>query len=269
LEPKTETQTDIRTLYSDLITQYLPQDLDNFTLLKIAQFLSAQNQTQEAKEYYQAILSSSSIIKKIEAELGLAVQLASSENAQYKLDASKQLRDIVDNPFTPPAPRATAHYHILKLLKQNQDWKQIEPNALAYLEYPLEVKDHHLEILQLLALAYDKQGTEKLDLAISTYSHVWSISFSSIPDSAPALNRVCQLLWQRNNPADPAVNQAKSDRQLAYETAYKYIRKTKKLYQLRKDTFPETAIQTWQKIKKDAIQTYLKDPSIKPFPGNP
>jgi hypothetical protein len=77
------------------------------------------------------------------------------------------------------------------------------------------------------------------------------------------------LLWERNNPADQATSGGKSDRQLAYETAYKYIRKTKDHFVQRKASLPASAIQTWEKIKTNATQIYPKDPNVTPFIGQP
>jgi hypothetical protein len=268
-KPEPSLQTQINQLYQDLISQFLAKDLDNFSLLKAAHFLTQNNNLTEAANYYQAILKSSSNINKTEARLGLAIQLANDDDPSQKQLALTQLTAILENPFTPATTRATAHYQVIQLLLQNKNWPQIETNALAYLKYPLEVKTNNQEILQLLARAYDNQGPEKIDLAISTYTLIWVKTLFSIQNSAPAIDRACQLLWDRNNPADPTANEGKSDRQLAYETAYKYIRKTKDHFAQRKTILPASAIQTWEKIKTNATQIYPKDPNVKPFIGQP
>lgn len=267
--PEPSLQAQINQLYQELISQYRSQDLDNFTLLKTANHLAKSNNLTEAADYYQTIIDSSSNINKTEARLGLAIQLANSNDPSKKQTARTQLTTILENPFTPPATRATAHYHIIKLLHQNKSWAQIETNALVYLKYPLDVKTHNQEILQLLAKSYDKQSPQKIDSAISTYTHIWVKSLYSIQHSAPAIDRACQLLWDRNNPAARAANGGKSDRQLAYETAYKYIRRTKDHLAQRRESLPASAIQTWEKIKTNATETYLKDPNVKPFFGQP
>ncbi|MGJ8655502.1 MAG: hypothetical protein ACSHX6_03550 [Akkermansiaceae bacterium] len=273
-KPQKQTLTQINQLYQTLINQFRTQDLDNFTILKIANHLSKANQPQqraEATTYYQSIINSLSTIKKTEAQLGLAIQLTNTPNPTPKqtTQAQQQLSNILENPYTPPAPRATAHYHLIQLLTQakEQNWPAIETNSLAYLSYPLSIKTHNQEIQQLLALAYDKQN--KTDLAISTYTHNWVTTFFSLQHSAPALNRACQLLWERNNPAAPNINEGKSDRQLAYETAYKYIRKTKDHMSQRRDALPATTIKTWETIKQNATKTYHADHTIKTYHGSP
>lgn len=270
-DQKPDTQAEIKRLYQELLSQFNTEDLDNFTLLKIAEYLTKNNNPTQAASYFQAIIASASNINKTEARLGLAIQLASSENLtpDQKKSAKDQLTAILENPFTPPAPRATAHYHIIQLLLLDEQWQELETNALAYLKYPLEVKTHNLEILQLLALAYDKQGPTKLDSAISTYAHIYGTTLFSIPHSAPAIERACQLLWERNNPAQAGIQDGKSDHQLAYETAYKYIRQTKGLLAQRRDSLPKTSIQTWENIKTSATNTYPKEPSVKAFQGEP
>lgn len=273
-EQNPDTQAQINRLYQELISQFRTQDLDNFTLLNIAQHLTKNNDQTQAASYYQAIIDSKANISKPEARLGLAIQLASSKNLtpEQKQSARMQLTSILENPFTPPATLATAHYHIIQLLLKDENWPEVETNSIAYLKYPLDVKTHHLEILQLLALAYDKQGPAnpaKIDSAISTYAHIYATALFSIEHSAPAIDRTCQLLWERNNPAAAGIQNGKSDRQLAYETAYKYIRQTKNHLAQRKDSIPETAIQTWNNIQSNATKTYLSDPTIKPFQGQP
>ncbi len=270
--PNQQTKDHINLLYQDLISQYRTQDLDNFTTLKIANHLATTNNLTQATTYYNSIINSTSNIKKIEAQLGLAILLANPKNTpspKQLTNAKQQLTTILNNPFTPPAPRASAHYHLIQLLthSQPQDWPQIQTHALTYLTYPLSVKTHNQKIQQTLALAYDKQ--QKTNLAISAYTHTWVTSFFSIQHSAPALHRACQLLWERNNPPHPAINQGKSDRQLAYETAYKYIRKTKDHLDQRRDSLPQAAIHTWQTIKQNATKNYPQDPTIKPFQGQP
>ncbi len=270
-KPIPEHQKRIDYFYQELISQFLPKDLDNFTLLNIAKHLTKNNNLAEAESYYQAILASDSIICKIEARLGLAIQLATSKNLtpEQKKSATEQLTSIIANPLTPQAPLATAHYHFIKLLLLDEQWNALEKNALAYLKYPQEVKTYHFDVLQLLALAYDKQGPEKLDIAISTYVHIYGSALLSLEYSAPAIDRTCQLLWERNNPAVADTQEGKSDRQLAYETSYKFIRQTKDHFALRKEALPEATIQTWENIKIKATKTYPNESGVNPFKGEP
>ena len=264
---KTEIQSLINKLYQELIDQYRNQDLDNFTLLNIANHLTNNKQPELAQSYYKSIINNNSIIKQTEAQLGLALQLAKSKDDDKQKTAITELSKIIENPFSPADAKAPAQYQLIKIYLQNQNWPKVETNALAYIKYPLSIKTHNIQAYQALALAYDKQ--EKINSAIDTYTHNWATTFFSIQNSAPALNRACELLWNRNTPSTPAANEGKSDRQLAYETAYKYIRKTKDHYKQRKNALTPETIQTWEKIKYNATKFYLNDTSVKAFNGNP
>lgn len=258
--------------YQDLISTYRPVDLDNFTLLKIATHLTVTNKGENAnqsQEYFKAIIDQPSTIKQTEANLGLALLNANSNKPEKKILAKTQLAEIIDNPFTSTQAKATAHYHLISLLldESTPNWADIETQSTTYLKYPQSVKDHNLDVLNTLAHSYDKQS--KIDETINIYTQIWATSMFSIQHSAPAIERVCELLWERNNPAVAGINAGKSDRQLAYETAYKYIRKTKDHFNKRKDALPATAKTTWANVKTLATKTYPLDQTISPFQGQP
>ncbi len=258
--------------YQDLISNFRPVDLDNFTLLKIATHLTSVNKGKDAvqaEEYFQTIIDQPSTIKQTEAKLGLALLKTNSNNSEQITLAKTQLSEILVNPFTPSQARATAHYHLINLLldEPQPDWQDIENQSTIYLKYPQSTKTHNLSVLTTLARSYDKQL--KVDQAINAYTQIWATSMFSIQHSAPALERVCQLLWERNNPAAAGINAGKSDHQLAYETAYKYIRKTKDHFNNRKKSLPEDAKTTWANIKTLATKTYPADQTIKTYPGQP
>lgn len=262
-------QPKINQHYQTIISQYRTEDLDNFTKLKIATHLSRPENINltEANSYFQSIITSNSSIKKTEARLGIATQLANSENPTDRQAAKTKLTQILSDPFTPPTARETAHYHILKLHAQTENWQQLEASAISYLKYHSSVKIHALQVRTLLAKAYDRQN--KTDLAIGAYTHIYLTSLFSIQNSAPAIHRTCQLLWLRDRPPNPSIQEGKSDRQLAYETAYKYIRQTRKHFALRKTSLKPATIRIWQQIKTNAIETYPRDPKVNPFTGKP
>ena len=131
----------------------------------------------------------------------------------------------------------------------------------------LVLKNNNLDILETLAQAYTRQN--KVDSAIATNTQIWASSLFSIQHSAPAIHRVCKLLWERNNPSKPGTNEGKSDRQLAYETAYKYIRKTKDHFNNRKLALTKESMATWESVKVLATKTYPQDSSIQIFSGQP
>ena len=267
-----EINTQIDQHYQELIRSYRSQDLDNFSLLKIAQYLTSANDgnnASEATEYFQAIIEHPSSIKQTDAHLGLALQKANSQKPEELTMAKQQLSNILNNPFTPLQAKVTAHYTLIKLLRSEPqpEWNKVESHSITYLKYPIALKNNNLDILETLAQAYTRQN--KVDSAIATNTQIWASSLFSIQHSAPAIHRVCELLWERNNPSKPGINEGKSDRQLAYETAYKYIRKTKDHFSKRKPALTKESISTWEKVKALATKTYPQNSEVQAFEGQP
>jgi len=72
-----------------------------------------------------------------------------------------------------------------------------------------------------LAQARDKNG--QAEDAMAVYAQVWGTAMGAIRYSAPAITRWLELTWERNGSGEGG----KSDRQLAYESGYRYLDLTK------------------------------------------
>ncbi len=267
MAPSEERGKRIKALYADLHFNYKIEDLDNFVLIKVAKHLEKNNGfSDKAKSYYEGVIASGSKIKLPEAQVGLLTLLAKSDDpAEVKL-AEDSINGILANPFTAVNAKAAAHYQLLELLYAQENWEDLTKNAITYLKYPTSAKKKVRRAEMLLAMSYDKR--EMTERAIGSYTAVWVNSMFVLDQSAPAMHRVITLLWERNNPAKPGVQDGKSDRQIAYESAFKYVSRTKKIFNEKGQTLNAEAEQDWRSIR-EKVDKYGAEPGVKKFHRNP
>lgn len=263
LSPNEARAEKIGELYLNLHVEHDIQLLDNFVLIKIAEFMKTNGGIESdtnAKSYYQAVLDSGSKIKQPQAFVGLATELAKSDNLEDREDAAKQFQSIINDPFTRAAPKAAAHYQLIEILYDQKNYAELTKQIRAYLKYPSAAKDDIRRVEMLLAISYDKQDLK--DKAIGAYNAVWVNSFENLDQSAPAIDRITDLIWERNNPAEEGLQDGKSDKQLAYETSFKFIRRTEKHYENIRSKMTEDGIQAWERTKAK-IFTFEADNEVK------
>lgn len=208
------------------------QAVDHFMLLEIAELLPDQEKVLQQK-IYRRVASSDSPLGREEAELALARGMVASSEEDEVAEAFQRLEQIRGMATIDATTRADAHFYQLSYWRKKEDWQSLEREALAYLENNAEHKNYQSEALLALAQAYDAQ--QKIELAIPTYHRVVIRSMQDLRVSVSAATRLVELLWERNHPAVKGVQGGKSDRQLAYETAYKYIYRTQKVYEAKKN----------------------------------
>jgi len=263
LSPTEERAEKINQIYLNLHVEHDIEMLDNFVLVKIAEFMKTNGGIESdtnVKQYYQAVLDSGSKIKRPQAFVGLATELAKSDKAEDREAAAKQFESIINDPYTLAGPKAAAHYQLIEILYDQQNYPELTKQIRAYLQYPTSAKDDIRRVEMLLAISYDKQNLQ--DKAIGAYNAVWVNSFENLDQSAPAIDRITDLIWERNNPAKEGIQDGKSDKQLAYETCYKYIKRTEKHYQNIRRRMTDEGIQAWERVKAK-ILTFEGDSEVK------
>ena len=267
LKPTPQRAKQIEEIYFDLDRNFKKDQMDNFLLLKLARFMESHpTQRSKAIAYYQAILKSGKRIKRYEAEAGMLRFLAQSENPKDVAKAVEKIQTVLRSPYANYSAKAEAHYQWLEILYRQHDWKKLTEETLKYLHYPQFAKTKVRRAEMLLALSYDKRNM--MEDAIGAYTAVWVNSLMNLNQSAPAMDRLVELLWKRNHPAKKGVQDGKSDRQLAYESAYKYIRRTKQRFKDQHDKLTPEAIDAWHRLRQKVVD-YGKDKSIRKFMGRP
>jgi len=265
LEAKPYREEAIKKLFYHLHVEHDSEVLDNFVLIKLAEFMKVYGGLEaiaHAKKYYHEIVNSGSKIKLSRAIAGLAVELAKSDNEAERIAAIDQFSNIVKDPFTQPIPKARAHYQLIEILFAQGKHEELLTEVLAYLKYPSAAKEDIRRVEMLLAIAYDR--LDRIDNAIGAYNAVWVNSFENLDQSAPAINRITELIWERNQPAKEFVQEGKSDKQVAYETCLKYIRRTERIYKKKRPELTNAGIDAWEEIREKILE-YEKDAEVKPL----
>ena len=246
-KPSDENMAKINALYLDLLGDISPEIMDNFILLKLANHLEAGSNIKDAKIYYSAILNSGSDIKKKEAQLELAKLDQGAGDAADLAKRAEKYRSFIEDPTTSGKAKAEAQYQLLEVLYLQEKWQDLSDGCVTYLKYRSSYKEHSRRVELLYAIAYDKMHF--IDLAVSSYRIVLAQAMTQLEYSAVAMDRITTIFWQRNRPADTAEGRQKSDRQLAYENLYKYIKRTQKAFDANKDDLPKEATDLWEELK--------------------
>ena len=263
LSPNDDRAKRIKKLYLALQLDYEPQVIDNFALINIAEYINKQESSAtNAKLYFDAILDSGSKIKLPQAQVGLASELAKSKDPKEVQLAMDRFQVIIDDPYARAKPKAAAHYQLIEILYQQQKFPELSKQCKLYSKYPSAVKNDIRRVEMLLATSYEKQNLT--DKAIGAYTAVMVNSFENLDQSAPAVDRLTDLIWNRNNPAKEGLQDGKSDKQVAYEIAYKYNDRTDEHYQNKRNTLTTEGIDSWERIS-NKINTFKADKEVKAF----
>lgn len=110
-----------------------------------------------------------------------------------------------------------AMYQKIELLHQHSLWQQLTELTLAYVRDEEFTKERAIAYY-LLAKSYDKRAMP--EEAIAAYIQVFASYTRLVEFSAPAINRLTRLTWQRKRPKS---GDEESDRQIAYQLGHRYL----------------------------------------------
>lgn len=229
----------IDVLFKDLNQKFQPAQLTNYVLVRVGDYLREKTGTpRRALPYYEEVLKREDQSYRFNANFGMADILGASANPAEKLKAVEALEHVVEN--APDAKqKEKGLYRIVTILAEKGDWSDVNTRAKEYLTTK-GYRRYAGYVSLLLAQSYDKQG--KSEDAIAAYSKVLGAFAGQIEVSAPAVQRILELVWERNRG---------DDHQQAYEIGYKYVESTKRLLGQMKDTDKVL----WQKVV-DLTQEY-------------
>jgi hypothetical protein len=111
------------------------------------------------------------------------------------------------------------------------------------------------EVGLILGKSYEERGM--VNEALASYVRTWSAYTGLTRISAPAMLAWMKLSWSRNSPGGGTEN-AKADRQGAYEQGWNYIDLTRRFFE--KMTDDEKKM--WQQIEK-LVEEYEASPDVK------
>jgi hypothetical protein len=244
-------QAMVKVLFSGLKTDFNPKDLDNFTLVRMGDYLRTMTANpRDSLIYYEELLGREDQSYRCWALLGRAGIHGLSKKRQ---DIDQALADYtaIYEKSEERSARELALLRKIELLMKNQDYAKGGEWAQVYLDLgKTGFSKYSANVGLLLAESYDKQN--KKEEAISSYLKVWSAHMGRIQVSAPALTRWMELSWERNK---PAVGNDKSDRESAYVQGANYIKLTSRF----KDKLTNEELELWQGVEK-LVKTYGASP---------
>ncbi len=208
----------IKVLFTDLKNEFRPPQLTNYVLVRLGDYLREMTSTPRlALPYYQEVTGREDQSYRFNAHFGIADILGDPKSpAPDKAEALKSLEHVAANaPQRKQKERGL--YRIITILANKGDWADVTTRAKEYLTKE-GYRTYAGYVSLLLAQSYDKRSMR--EDALVSYGQVFGAFTGQIEVSAPAVKRIMEITWARNQ-AD--------DHQVSYEVGYKYIASTKQL----------------------------------------
>jgi len=239
----------IKTLFRELQQDFKLKDLNRFVLIKVGDHFRLEEKKPEiARRYYQEALNRRGQSRLFQAIMGLA-EVNAEGTAEQKQKALPLLKRVA-NDSGDLADREKALVLIASLYFDLKDYEKAITTAKAYLNQK-KFRRHRIECQLVLGQAYEASG--EIDKALAAYLRIWAGSSKPSHLKHQATYHWMELLWKRNKKTG-----TKSDRQIAYERGYDFIKMTG---QAIKKGSPQEKAQ-WQKIA-DLVKTYEASPDTK------
>lgn len=257
VDRKQKAEAMIKVLFRELKTDFKVEDLTNYILVRVGDFLRTATSTpRESLPYYDEVLRRPDQSYRFNALQGRADVYGMSTNAA---DIDRGIEDFtrIYADSTEKPQREFALYRMTELYMLKKDYTKVAEQARIYLDREKTgFSKFSPQVGLLLAQSFDKRNMP--EDAIAMYGKIWAVHQGNIMISAPAITRWMELLWDRNKPANPDAGIA-GDRQTAYEAAYVYIELTTRI----KDKFTDEELELWKVVEK-LVQTYESSAGIKP-----
>jgi len=227
-------ESSIKILFQDLKNEFKPEDLTNFVLLKVADYLREKTSApKQSVPYYEALLSRKDKFGEFKARLGIADVMGNSDNEAENKKAITQLEEVYKR-AEDKTTRGKALFRLIEINAKLGNWKVCEEKARLYLAKKFSKK------IGLVSYLFAKSFDERklVDDAIANYSMVAARYTGYIAISAPSVKRVMEMMWDRGLAVGSKVGEVTlkvGDRQNAYSgIGAKYIASTKRIRETNK-----------------------------------
>jgi tetratricopeptide (TPR) repeat protein len=221
---KRDAEAMIKVLFIDLKGEFQPPQLTNYVLVRLGDYLREKTGTPRAAlPYYEEVLKREDQSYRFNANFGMADILGSSTNPAEKQKAIESLEHVHNN-APQKKQKERALYRIVTILSEKGEWPKVNTRAKEYLTSEEGYSAYAGFVSLLLSQSYDKQGMR--EDAIASYAKTFGAFTGQIAVSAPAVTRILELTWERNQG---------NDRQTVYELGYKYRKITQHLQKQMKD----------------------------------
>lgn len=248
----------IKVLFQDLKSEFKPEDLTNFVLLRVGDYLREKTSApKQSVPYYEELLGRKDKFGEFKARLGIADVLGRSANVADNKKAIEQLGEVIKRAKDDRPTQEKALFRLVEIHAQIGDWDGCEKRAREYLEEKHSKKT--AMVSYLFAKSYDKRN--KVNDALVNYSMVYARYPGYIAISAPSVKRVMELMWERDlqigdsvGDGDTAITLKIADKQAAYsEIGWKYVASTRRIRETNAKITDE------EKELWDAVQSLVKE----------
>ncbi len=233
-------QSRIDAMFKDMNARYQLDELSDFILIRLGNFVSEKSDPTKALGYYDQIIKNGRAEFKTMAQFGRARILAVSSNPAKQNDAKKTLIEVRDDKNSNKKTKDSSTYQLCKLYAKQGNWAMVVKECSLYGEKRYPTKKP--EVALLLATAFEKTGDFKK--AIGAYNSTYSRYKASWAISIPALTRASQLTWQHG-----AEVKGVSAKQIAYNPAARFLKASKKAYFENKEQMSLEEIDAYEKLQ--------------------
>jgi len=207
-------EASIKVLFADLRNSFPPDVLSNFILVRLGDYLRTQTgQPNEAVPYYRAAISNEDSSFNNEAQFGLADVLGKSIAPSNRAEAIGILDKIFAQKDLEKSLREKALYRIVEIHSTAKEWASVEKRGLEYLNSTPRFSTFAPQVGLMYANALYEMGNMRN--ALVAYTKVFGANIGNVSIAAPALTRLADIGWQRNND---------DDRQKAYNTLAGWVK---------------------------------------------
>lgn len=252
----------VRVLFRDLSDAFDLEDLSNFILVRVGDYIRDTNSPEEALPYYEEALSRDDKSYRFPALFGRAAVLAQSADRSRQEAAVEDFKRILKD-AEDRGDKDRALYQMIRTQMDMGQYAEAKENARLYLD--AEKRDENggfsqkkAEVAMMLAQAYDNLG--EVNNAIAAYINVRNAYTGNISISAPAVKRAMELFWERNRTEGEP-----SDRQGAYNAGRTYLDQTRRIV-IGDENTPGKAtndeIRMWREVE-ELTERYEANPNVK------
>ncbi len=233
--------TKIEVLFEDMNTRFDVDDLSDFILIRLGDFVAKTDSPEKALKYYDKIIENGRAQFKVRSQFGRAGILAKSNDASKQLDAKKVLEEVKVHKDSDKKTKDSASFQLVELYTRQQDWASVIAEAKDYNQQGYKV--HKKEVAHNLAIGLDKTG-DKVG-AMAAYNAIYNRYKSEWKISVPALTRAAELTRE----VGKADLKGTSPKQIAYNMAARFIKGSAKTFVKFQADMTTQEVEAYQNLK--------------------
>ncbi len=235
-------KTKIGVLFADMDKKFNKEDLSDFILMRLADFIAERTgDPRKALPYYNEVLSRKSRQFRLSAQFGVANILAKSDNPAEQAEALNALEVVLATKDLGRDKKEKALYSMIEVYNGQGNWDGVFEKAKQYNRDKYST-GKSARVGLLLAEAYEKK--RNAGKALATYVTVFQRYKSDWTVSIPALTRSAELTRLNGKKVNGV-----APKQIAYDMAAKFIRGSSAAYEENKLDMPDVVRTNWESLR--------------------